>query len=412
MRAYILENPIQRYEWGSVDGLSETLGIPNPDKAPLAELWMGAHPKAPSIALVEGGRRPLDALIAEDPARFLGASTAERFGGALPFLFKVLSAGAPLSIQAHPSKRKAERGYERENFAGIPLDAPERNYRDANHKPEMTVALSRFEGLCGFRPIEEIIENIGIIAPEQRARYVGRLERSPGRVELSVLFYSMLSTDPEERRTMLARTRAATARLLAEGRIPQARAESFRWIGKLLDLYPDDMGALAPLVLNHLVLEPGQAAYIETGELHAYLSGTALELMANSDNVIRGGLTKKHVDVPELVSVLSFDMGKPEPLTPRRLSAFEELYPSFAPDFQLSRLYVHNDSVELAPEGPEILLCIEGGLELSEDTGSLKLGRGTSVFVGADAGRYRLAGNGIAYRASVPRAVERSNARR
>ena len=161
MRIYRLENPAQRYAWGSASGITEALGIPNPGGGPLAEIWMGAHPSAPSTALVEGGRVGLDALIGRDPEAYLGETVVDRFGDSLPFLFKALSAGKPLSIQAHPSKRKARIGFERENLAGTPIDAPERNYRDPNHKPEMVVALTRFELICGFRPGGEIIEKLG-----------------------------------------------------------------------------------------------------------------------------------------------------------------------------------------------------------------------------------------------------------
>lgn len=403
MRIYSLENPIQRYDWGSVDGLREALGLPNPEGGPAAELWMGAHPKAPSLALVEGKRVALDALVAADPEAVLGAASVARFGPALPFLFKALSAGTPLSIQAHPAKRKAERGFERENLAGIPRDAPERNYRDANHKPEMAVALTRFEGLCGFRPVEEIVENVRLIAPDDHSRIAGRLERNPGKVELSVLFYSTISAPAEDKKAALARVRPHIERLLAEGRLDAGKERAFSWARRLFDLYPGDIGALAPLLLNLVVLEPGEAIFIGAGELHAYLEGTALEIMANSDNVIRGALTRKHVDVPELISVLTFSPAVPVVFGPERLSEFEELYPPLAPDFQLSRLRPRRGApVRRAPLGPEILLCGEGSFTLREDGGAVELARGASAFVRADAGEYSIEGEGTLFAASVP----------
>jgi len=404
MRVYSLENPVQRYDWGSPDGLASALGVPNPEGGPVAELWMGAHPKAPSLALVEGRRVALDALVAAEPEAVLGPASVARFGPALPFLFKALSAGAPLSIQAHPAKRKAERGFERENLAGIPRDAPERNYRDANHKPEMAVALTRFEGLCGFRPVEEIVENIRLLSPDGHSRIAGRLERNPGRVELSVLFYSTISAPEEDKQAALARVRPRVERLLAEGGLGPAREKALRWAKRLFELFPGDIGALAPLLLNLVALEPGEAVFIGAGELHAYLEGTALEIMANSDNVIRGGLTRKHVDVPELISVLTFSPATPVVFGPERVSESEELYPAFAPDFQLSRLRPRRGSpLRRSPLGPEILLCGEGAFAIREGGGAVELSRGASAFVRADAEEYEIEGEGTLFAASVPR---------
>jgi len=217
MRIYRLENPVQRYAWGSVDGISETLGIPNPGGGPLAEIWMGAHPSAPSKAIVEGSKIGLDELIRRSPQEALGASVVAKLGSSLPFLFKVLSAGTPLSIQAHPSKRKAQLGFERESLGGIPVDAAERNYRDPNHKPEMAVALTRFELICGFRPVPEIIENMRLVAPGEFERALERLERDPSRVELSVFFYGLISADERAHAKLLAAASKGIAAALDSG---------------------------------------------------------------------------------------------------------------------------------------------------------------------------------------------------
>lgn len=399
-----LENAVQRYPWGSADGIERSLGVPNPSGAPAAELWMGAHPLAPSTAIVEGNRVPLDRLIAAEPESCLGPAALRRFGPALPFLFKALSAAKALSIQAHPGKRKAERGYDREELQGIPLDAPERNYKDRNHKPEMAVALTRFEGLCGFRPIDEIVDNIRLVAPAEHERVLGRLLKSTGRIELSVFFYSFVSLGERERLGMLATAIRRIHALLQEGRLPPDRREAFAWVLKLDALYHRDIGILAPLILNHLVFEPGEAVYIAPGELHAYLEGTALEIMANSDNVVRGALTSKHVDLPELVSVLSFDSGRttPELPLPRADEPREALYAARVPDFAISRLDLDGRPLALEPSGPEILLCVEGEAELRGADGSLGLRRGESAFVRADAGRVELRGPGRAFRARLP----------
>jgi len=403
---YLLDNPIQHYAWGSSDGITRALGVQNPEGGPFAELWMGAHPKAPSKVEAEGEVIGLDELIARDPEGCLGPRCVRRLGNELPFLFKALSAGAPLSIQAHPSKRKAEIGFERENLSGIPIGAAERNYRDPNYKPEASVALTRVELLCGFRPIAEIVENIHFIGPSKFQRMCGRLERNPGRVELSVLFYSIVSAEEHTRLEILEGARGRVARMLERGATPEGREAAFRWILRLMDIFPGDIGSLAPLVLNHVVVEPGQSVFIAPGELHAYLSGTCLELMANSDNVIRGALTRKHVDLPELVSVLSFNPERVVPVAPARAAGGEECYPIFVPDFQISRIALEPGGSWRRPSTePEILLCASGrAVARATDGGELALERGRSAFAAADAGAYALRSEegALLYRASVP----------
>jgi len=411
MRIYQLENAVQRYAWGSRDGISEALGIPNPGGGPFAELWMGAHPSAPS-KIVEGGSSiGLDQLIARDPVGCLGERCVERLGGELPYLFKVLSAASPLSIQAHPGKRKAELGFERENLAGVPIGAPERSYRDPNHKPEASVALTRTELLCGFRPIEEILSNIRSLGPSRFDRLLERLERSPGRMELSVLFYAAVSVEERAKIELLASARAEMVAALAAGGLPPRREDAYRWSLRLMDVFPGDIGALAPLLLNHVSVEPGQSVFIAPGELHAYLSGTCLEIMANSDNVIRGALTPKHVDLPELVSVLSFNPETVVPVGPGGPGrspggGIDERYPIFVPDFQLSRLTLPpGTSVSCSEAGPDILLCASGKASIAgAGGGRLGLERGQSAFAAADAGEYLVSSEGgaVVFKASVP----------
>jgi mannose-6-phosphate isomerase len=418
MRIYRLENPVQRYSWGSADGITEVLGIANPGGGPLAELWMGAHPTAPSRAVVEGVKVGLDELIASSPREALGEEVVDRLGRSLPFLFKALSAGTPLSIQAHPSKKKAQLGYERENHAGIPVDAAERNYRDPNHKPEMAVALTRFEFMCGFRPVSEIIENMRLVAPGEFARALDRLERDPSRVELSVFFYSLMSADERGQARLLAAASGRIVSALDSGTVPRGHEESFRWVLRIMEIFPGDVGAILPLLLNHVVLEPGQAAFIAPGELHAHLAGTCLEIMANSDNVIRGALTKKFVDLPELVSVLSFKPERVTPVLPSTVAPFEEAYPVFVPDFRISRISIGaGDRYLRSSRGPEILLCGSGSADILCPGGeSLRLSRGEAAFVafdacdyelsiadeGAEGSRRRAAAPAVVYRASVP----------
>jgi mannose-6-phosphate isomerase len=294
------------------------------------------------------------------------------------------------------------------------VDAPERNYRDPNHKPEMAVALTRFELICGFRPVSEIIENMRLAAPGEFAHALARLERDPSRVELSVFFYSLISTDERSRAELLsAVSRRITTALDSKG-VPPGREGAFRWALRMFDLFPGDMGAMMPLILNHVVLEPGEAAFIAPGELHAHLRGTCLEIMANSDNVIRGALTPKFVDLPELVSVLSFNPEKAPPVLPSAVAPCEEAYPTFVPDFEISRISVGpGRRYRRRSRGPEILLCASGKADLicPGDTKSaehLILERGEAAFASADACDYEIAAGGdagaecVVFRASVP----------
>lgn len=406
MPIFRLDNSIQHYDWGTTSAICGLLGIDNPDDKPCAELWMGAHPKAPSIAETDDGPVSLDQLIARDPVSVLGSPAVDRFGPILPFLFKVLSAAKPLSIQAHPPRSKAERGFAKENLESVPLDAPERNYKDPNHKPEMLVALEDFEGLCGFRPIPEILRLIHTVAPREFDKIAGGLARNPGKMELSVLFYRFITYSSNLKRDLLYYTERRIRRILDREPEPAVR-DTLSWVLTLLRLFPGDIGALAPLILNHFRLRPGQAVFIEPGQIHAYLRGTGLEIMANSDNVLRGALTTKNIDIPEFLSVLSFNPAEVRIFVPEPSGESVETYPSGASEFRLDRLRLDTgQEVVRGRPGPEILLCLEGWMTISETCGGLKRGglaleQGGCAFVGADVRDYALEGKGLAFRAGL-----------
>ncbi|HPE88582.1 MAG TPA: mannose-6-phosphate isomerase, class I [Spirochaetia bacterium] len=406
MAIYSLDNTVQHYAWGSTDALPAMLGKENPSGEPWAELWMGAHPRAPSLAVdpVGGERKPLDALIADDPDATIGPDAARRFGGKLPFLFKLLSAAKPLSIQAHPSKRKAEHGFALEESKGIPIDAAERNYKDPNHKPETVVAQTAFEGLCGFRPIVDIIDNARLIAPDDWERLIGRLAYDPCKLELSSFFYLFVSIGGDHKAKRLRYAKARSERIVADEPKSSERSRLFSWILRLMDEYPGDIGALAPLALNLFELRPGEAINLPPGEPHAYLRGTAAEIMANSDNVLRGGLTSKHVDIPEFISTLGFDSAVVEPLEPILGDDGFYAYPCGVPDYSLSRAEVDGAlPVGARAASPEILLCVDGTVSLEAASGAaIELPRGASAFVCADERAYVLRGSGAVYRAGVP----------
>ncbi len=368
---------------------------------------MGAHPRGASELILPEGRLGLDEAIARDPEGMLGADCLARFGTQLPFLFKALSAERPLSIQVHPDKGRAEEGFDRENSAGIPVDAPTRNYRDPNHKPEVSVALLHFEALSGFRPIREIVAFLPLYAMSGISKNLERLASGPSRVELSMFFQSLLTLGAEDRAKLLENLLAKVTAALGSESLSAADRSTFVWVRRLAELWPGDIGAVMPLLLNHLVLEPGQGTYIAPGEPHAYLVGTCLELMANSDNVIRGALTEKHIDMMEFISALSFSAGRPRLLDPgpgagAGPGAGECVYACPVEDFLLSAVRPGTAvPVEVAATGPEIVLVGEGRIILHSRGGTLELHRGQSAFVQADAGNYEFQGEGLLWRAGL-----------
>ncbi len=400
MRIYPLENAIMPYAWGSADGLGKTLGLSNESGGPQAELWMGAHAKAPSTLVLPEGRRPLDAMIASDPERMIGAIVAARYGNKLPFLFKALSAAKPLSIQVHPARRKAERGFEKENTIGIPVDAAERNYRDPNHKPELSVALTRFEALVGFRPLEDITAFGRLLGAGNFDRHFDALEKRRDRMELSVFFYSLMTQPAETKRELIKAAAETASRLLGEGGVDAADALAWAWVLKLSRLWPKDIGVLSPLLFNIIQLEPGEAIFIAPGEPHAYLEGTALEIMANSDNVIRCALTDKHADIPEFISALGFDAGRPVKIGASNTAPGIDRFNCDVPEFALSKIDA-SERPTFEVRGPEILLCAEGRVSVRSEGASLELGRGGSAFVCASAAGWSASGEGTLWRATV-----------
>jgi mannose-6-phosphate isomerase len=391
----VLENPIQNYAWGSRTAIAELLGRKAPSERPEAELWIGAHPKAPSRIAEPAGLGTLDAAIQDDPVGLLGADVCDRFGNELPFLFKVLAAAEPLSIQAHPNQEQARGGWNRENAEGVPLDAPRRNYRDPNHKPELVCALTPFVALKGFRPLDETVRALEPLARPELRDEVGRVARERNAAALRALFARLMTLDPEERAPILKRAAAEAARRSSD--------PGWHWVKRLLEKYPGDVGALAPLYLNLVALEPGEALYLAAGELHAYLEGTALEIMANSDNVLRGGLTPKHVDVQELMATLVFEPQQAAVLKPEAPAPGETSFVTPAREFELG-------FVELSPGRPhsgaggrlEILLQLSGSARLEADGRETVLQRGSTVLVPAASTSYVLEGSGRLARARVP----------
>lgn len=389
---FLMHNPIQRYDWGSHDALTRLFGIANPDGGPQAELWMGAHANGCSLLQTPQGEVRLADWIAAQPQAALGANTAARFGG-LPFLFKVLCAEKALSIQVHPSKAQAEAGYARDNASGLAAHAANRNYRDDNHKPELVFALTPYQAMNGFRPLADILAlfarlNLPVLAPLTSALAADQSEAG-----LSAFFRALLTLQGEQKQAAL------DGLITAAAQYPQE--ETFAVILALAKQYPGDVGLFAPLLLHVLTLQPGEAMYLDACTPHAYIRGTGLEIMANSDNVLRAGLTPKHINVDELLRCtrcVGLDAAGLR-LAPRREGEIEH-YDVPVPDFTFS-VYPSGEHA-LQQQSAEILFAIDGTLTLQQADGStLTLQPGQSAFVPAattgyharSTGRFARAGN-------------------
>lgn len=364
---------MQNYDWGSRTTLSRLIGRPASGD-PEAEMWMGAHTKAPSIALVNSERVPLDRLIVDHPNETLGRLAGEK---ELPFLFKILALSRPVSLQVHPNRVCAERGFETEERRGVPIDAPNRSYRDRRHKPEILMALEPMVVLCGFmaeRKIQDAMFAAGVgdlIAPvRQLLRFVLTLNKDDG---------------------------ARLHQRLVEGADPSTPTGSLLRI--LASHYPGDPTVIAALLLNMVELSPGQALYIPPGQLHTFVSGSGIELMANSDNVLRAGLTAKHLDERELLLTGDLSYRSPSIILSRSDKMSETIYPTPADEFQLSVINLHLGGSFSTESGPEILLLLGEEAHIEWSDRALDLRRGEVVFVPGTVKEYYAKGVGRLYRA-------------
>ena len=409
IRPYLLDNSFRHYSWGSLDGIAAFLSRPNAERVPCAEYWMGSHATAPSMVEHDGKRLSLGELISQYPDVLLGANTASRFDGKLPFLFKILSAAAPLSLQVHPDKAQAERGFALEDKAGIHLDSPLRNYKDRNHKPELLTAITAFRALCGFREHGETLALLSSCKTDVLKPAIDVLSES----REYPAFYRYLLEMPDRARRELTDVMVRLAHdphKRTETASPDAGhgfLEALELAGELAAVYPGDVGCLSPFFLNIVDLEPGQSLYLYSGILHTYIKGTGLELMASSDNVLRGGLTDKHIDIPEFLSILDARPYYPSVIQPIP-GGCRRIIPTPACDFELS-IIESSGSICPLPEGrPSILLCAEGDFRFShsvdagEEIMSQELRRGSSFFIPACVESPRIEGRGRCFLASVP----------
>ncbi|MFG2880042.1 mannose-6-phosphate isomerase, class I [Streptomyces sp. NPDC048337] len=380
-----LTNTIRPYAWGSTTAIPKLFGV-EPTGEPQAEMWMGAHSGAPSRIDRGNGETALSDVIAADPDGELGAATVAKFGTRLPFLFKVLAAGAPLSLQVHPDRAQARAGFEDEERRGVPIDAAHRNYKDPNHKPEMLCALTPFDGLCGFRPPQQAADLIEGLGVRSLKPYADLLRAHPEDAALREVLTAVLTADREEMAHTVTEAAAAAERL----------GGAYTPYASLVHDYPGDPGVIAAMLLNPFRLQPGEAVFLGAGVPHAYVQGLGVELLANSDNVLRAGLTPKHVDVPELLKIVKFEPGDPHVLRPE--GDGEEVYETPIDEFRLSRFVLPPGAAprSLPADTPQILLCTSGSPRLGE----LTLAPGESVWVRAGE-KSELFGTGTVFRATV-----------
>ncbi|WP_438855322.1 mannose-6-phosphate isomerase, class I [Agromyces sp. M3QZ16-3] len=406
-----IRNAPRDYAWGSHTAIADFRGT-EPSGSPEAELWLGAHAGSPAevVQADAAGAGDLAELIAANPAAALGPEQA-REGARLPFLLKVLAAARPLSLQAHPTPDQARIGFGREEAEGVPIDAFDRNYKDPFAKPELIVAVSeRFEALSGFRPLEEVRGVVDAL----RAADAASAEPQPGALDLLAarldapdalresvawLLLDGRGGDSGEAAWLIERVTALAA---SDEALSSPFEASFRTVLDLAAEYPGDPGIVISLLLNRVTLGPGEALFLDAGNIHAYLSGLGIELMAASDNVLRGGLTPKHIDVPELLEVLDFTSIEPPLLTPIDVAPGIREYRPAAPDFTLFRVEGADAASRVALAGPAIVLAEGAGIEVAGANGAASIARGEAAFVSPDEGSLGFGGAGVAWVATVP----------
>jgi len=386
MPIYEMKNPIKNYAWGSTTFLSSLSGAVSQSTEPQAELWMGTHPQGISEIKCDDVWLSLESFISKHPDFVFGESYARQFNNKLPFLFKILAIESPLSIQVHPDKDQASDGYERDNQANIPRSAHNRNFKDKSDKPELVCALTPLWAMCGFRKYETIRANFLSITDNNELCLPNQTIHD---------FFRQLMQLDSTRKHQLIRSALQYA---------QTRTDHvhWKWVLQLADSFPKDIGVLAPLYLNTICLNPGEGLFIQPGVLHSYLDGNAVEIMCNSDNVIRGGLTVKHIDVETLLDIVSTRSEEFKPIQPQ-MGQFNEWHYVIPMDsFSLRRFDILKDHpLQRKVNGPEVLLCIKGNLQIHQGNQTLPLQPGRSVFVCHQASSYKIEGDGVVFQAGV-----------
>jgi len=410
---YPLTNAIRHYAWGSRSHIPRLLGE-DPSLEPAAEMWIGAHPG-------DSSRLPDGTTLAEaidfEPDELLGPRVEQMFGARLPFLMKLLAAAEPLSLQVHPTSERARIGYAAEQAAQVPLGSPSRRYQDPSHKPELLLALTRFEGMAGFRDCHKTAAILRKLGLEWCDEIAGQLESSTAPFQtLKALVTEMLATEGVELTQRLEELRDAAVRAEAESHRADPRIrppvtdpasverEATRVFAQTVELtkhYPHDAGVLVTLLLNHVVLAAGDAMFIDAGVLHAYTSGFGVEVMAASDNVLRAGLTPKHVDVAELLEITNFTPSPP-PLWAAGSTAGSEVERFTPPVTEFALTVGPASECTVSDHGPRIVLALEGPVVVAAGEATETIESGQAVFVAHEDGAVTLSGAGRVAVVSVP----------
>ncbi|MDR2481908.1 MAG: mannose-6-phosphate isomerase, class I [Spirochaetaceae bacterium] len=388
---YKLSNPVKHYDWGSPESIPSLLNITNPEKKPYAEMWMG------NMSLTDG--TALDEIIKESPDFFLGPEVNRRYAGSLPYLFKLLAAEKPLSIQVHPNLEQANAGFARENARHIPLESAERTYKDANHKPEIICALTDYDALCGFRTkceIQNMFRAFNCPALENFLELFNKDNKEDPLKLLMKKVFSLSDTIKEEIEIYIKENITNLCTLA-----PQY-ASVWNIINLFAQIYPHDAAIISPLYMNHIKLKPEEAIYLPAGVPHCYIHGFGVELMANSDNVIRGGLTAKFIDTKELFNIVNFHEFTPPIIKPDNTNVYA--YKTEAKEFSLSVIQNTKETMRLPVLGPVILVVTRGTCTVSHAGGTLNLNQGESAFLaaGIENGNVELCGAFTVYAAGVP----------
>ena len=389
----------QSYDWGSTTAIPELLGE-RPDRRPWAEQWYGAHASGP--AGIAGGSATLADLIDADPQRLLGEDVVRRFGPHLPFLLKLIAPERALSLQVHPSLEQAVEGFRLENEAGLALDDPARSYKDANHKPEMVLALSRYEAVAGFRAPRRAAEVLSGLDSALAHRMRRTLRLNPTRFGIRQVFSELVSAGTRPTAAEIDELVEEIAVRLERGASPSRRADANAMI--MAGTFPGDPGVAAALLLNPVTLQPGEALFVPAGSVHAYISGLGVEIMASSDNVLRAGLTSKHVDVPEMLACVDYVAAPPVRPAPEYLSRATRAYYAPVDDFELlvTEVVPSDGRVQVPGRGPRIVLAVEGETAITTPGGRAALARGQALFIGADERVLAVDGDGVVVQADVP----------
>ncbi len=396
---YSLENTVQNYEWGSYTAIPELLCKTSPHHLPQAELWMGAHPKSPSNVIINHAKYSLSNLIEKDPVDILGEETYRKFGSDLPYLLKVLAAEKPLSIQVHPNEKQAIAGFNREYYEQKPINSPKRNYKDKNNKIECMCALTPLWGLSGFRKVDEMQSLINMVCPTVLSESFKTFLQEPNTTGLEK-FLRYLSSLPKKD------IKLAVSQSLAKAKFLKQNSTIFEWVCRLADIYPNEISVFAPVLLNLVKLKPGQAILISQGVPHTYIKGVGIEIMANSDNILRAGLTNKHTNILEFLNVTEFVHQPVFFVETEKIRSCETLYKTGTIEFMLSTIDVVKNRFYTSPKirSVEILFCTSGKGTIIDRFSNLviKLKKGDSFLVTSPVEQYEIHGEAKVFKASVP----------